>query len=66
MGALAAYAQGYEAFAKYCLRYGTIIKDTRTEDDGHHIRKYVISVDGWKAHITKHNGETINACLEGA
>lgn len=66
MGALQAYSQGYEAFAKYCLRYGNIIKDIRGEDDNGHWRKYVISVDGWKAHIFKHNGDTINACLEGA
>lgn len=65
MGALSAYSQGYEAFAKYCLRYGTIVKDTRGEHGGSHWRKYVISIDGWKAHIYKENGNTINACLQG-
>lgn len=66
MKALAAYAQGYEAFAKYCLRYGNIIKDTKGEQNGNHWRKYVISIDGWEAHIYKENGVTRNACLEGA
>lgn len=65
MGALRAYGQGYEAFAKYCLLYGTIIDDKRGEIDGNHWRKYVISVDGWKAHIFKQNGTTLNACLQG-
>lgn len=65
MGALAAYGKGYEEFSKYCLLYGNIIKDVRGEDNKGHWRKYVISIDGWKAHIFKHNGVTLNACLQG-
>lgn len=65
MGALAAYSKGHEEFSKYCLRYGNIIKDVRGEDDKGHWRKYTIHIDGWKAHIFKHNGVTLNACLQG-
>lgn len=65
MKALQAYSISREYFRQHCLRYGTIITDVRREDETGAHRKLVINIDGWKAHISMHNGNTVAACLAG-
>lgn len=59
-----AFESGMEEFAKHCLRYGKIDKDdcARTLEGGFW-RRYVISIEGWKAHITKENGRVTGAAM---
>lgn len=61
--AVQAYYKGREYFRNHCLKYGTILRDEKREDATGHHRKYVISVQGWNAHISMHNGTVVAACL---